>query len=80
MGVLRVITVLALRLLISVLTANEANPVKIDTPFLAALLLMGTTLSARIAAQGVEQALLSTAIEWSMNRIKRKFVSAEEML
>lgn len=52
---------------------------KIDTPFLAALLLMGTTLLARMAAYGVEQALVSTAIEWSMSRIKKKSVPAEEM-
>jgi len=43
---------------------------KIDTLIFAALLLMGTTLWARIAAQGIEQALLSAAIEWSMNRIR----------
>jgi hypothetical protein len=44
------------------------NPMK--TLFLAALLLTGTALWARIAAQGVEQALLSTAIEWSLNGIR----------
>jgi len=43
---------------------------KIDTLFLAALLLTGTTLWARIAVQGVELALLSTAIEWSLNAIR----------
>jgi hypothetical protein len=44
---------------------------KIDaSSFLAALLLMGTTLWVRIIAQGVEQALLSAAIEWSLNGIR----------
>jgi hypothetical protein len=43
---------------------------KIEIPFLAALVLIGTSLLARIAAQGVEQALLSTAIEYGLNGIK----------
>ncbi|HEU4341662.1 MAG TPA: hypothetical protein VFU31_08840 [Candidatus Binatia bacterium] len=43
---------------------------KIEIPFLAALLLLGTDLLARVAAQGVEQALLSTVIEWSMKRTR----------
>ena len=34
---------------------------KIEIPFLAALVLIGTSLLARIAAQGVKQALFSTA-------------------
>jgi hypothetical protein len=42
---------------------------KIEIPFLVALVL-GTSLLARIAAQGVEQALLSTAIEYGLNGIK----------
>ena len=37
---------------------------KIEVTFLAALMLIGTTLLARMAAQGVEQALFSTAIEY----------------
>ena len=37
------------------------NRVKIKIPFLAALVLIGTSLLARMAAQGVEQALFSTA-------------------
>jgi hypothetical protein len=37
---------------------------KIEATFLAALMLIGTTLLARMAAQGVEQALFSTAIEY----------------
>jgi uncharacterized membrane protein len=46
------------------------NPIKIDTLFLAALLLSGTTLWTRVAVQGLEQALVSTAIEWFMRRIR----------
>jgi hypothetical protein len=46
------------------------NPVKINVLFLAALLVTGTTLWVRIIAQGVEQALLSAAIEWSLNGIR----------
>jgi hypothetical protein len=38
------------------------NPVKIEIPFLAALVLIGTSLLALMAAQGVKQALFSTAI------------------
>jgi hypothetical protein len=45
---------------------------KIEIPFLAALVLIGTSLLARMTAQGVEQALLSTAIEYCLNRRRRK--------
>jgi hypothetical protein len=37
---------------------------KIEISFLAALVLMETTLLARMAAQGIEQALFSTMIEY----------------
>jgi hypothetical protein len=37
---------------------------KIDISLLAAFLLIGTDLLARAAVQGVEQALVSTAIEY----------------
>jgi len=50
--------------------------VKIEIPFLAALVLIGTSLSARVAGQGVEQALLSTVIEYSLNGRVRRAVSA----
>ncbi|MBI2209334.1 MAG: hypothetical protein HYV05_11510 [Deltaproteobacteria bacterium] len=43
---------------------------KIGTFFLATLLLAGTALWARIAIQGVELALLSTVMEWSLNTIR----------
>jgi len=43
---------------------------KIEIPFLAALLILGADLLARVSVQGVEQALFSTALEWSMTRIR----------
>jgi hypothetical protein len=46
------------------------NLMKIEASVLAALLVIGTDLIARIAVQGIERALLSTAIEWSLARIK----------
>ena len=49
---------------------------KIEIPFLAALVLIGTSLSARVAAQGAEQALFSTVIEYCLNGRMRKVVSA----
>jgi hypothetical protein len=52
------------------------SPVKSEIPFLAALVLVGTSLSARMAGQGVEQALLATVIEYSLNGRVRKVVSA----
>ena len=51
---------------------------KIDTLFFSALLLTWTSLWARIAIQGFEPALLSTAIEWSLlNKRTRGNVSSE---
>ena len=38
------------------------NPVKSEIPLLAAVLLIGMRLLARMATQGVEQLVLSTAI------------------
>jgi hypothetical protein len=43
---------------------------KIEIPFLAGLLLVGTDLMVRAAVQGVEQVLFSTAIEYGWNAIK----------
>ncbi len=43
---------------------------KIDTSFFAALVLAVTTLWARMAVQGVEQAVVSTALEYCLKRIK----------
>lgn len=53
------------------------NIMKIEIPILAALFLMGTELMARAALQGMEQALVSTAIEWSVNKfnVARKMIS-----
>jgi hypothetical protein len=47
------------------------NPAKIDTLFMSAFLLMGTGLWARIAIQGVELALVSTAMEWLLSKANR---------
>jgi hypothetical protein len=43
---------------------------KIDIPLLAGLLIIGTDLLARVAVQGVEQALAAVAIECGMNAIR----------
>jgi hypothetical protein len=43
---------------------------KIEIPLLAGLLLIGTDLLARVAVQGIEQALFSTAIEHGLNAFK----------
>ena len=43
---------------------------KFEIPFLAALLVLGADLLLRVSVQGVEQALFSTALEWSMKRIR----------
>ena len=43
---------------------------KMEISILAALLLLGTELMARASVQGVEQAIVSTVIEWTMSRIK----------
>jgi hypothetical protein len=44
--------------------------VKIEISLLAALVFIGIDLLARAAAQGVEQALFSTAIEYGLNGVK----------
>ena len=44
---------------------------KIELPFIAGLMFLGADLMARIAAQGFEQALCSTVIDWSMKRFQR---------
>ena len=46
------------------------NVMKIEIPILAGLLLLGTELMTRVGIQGFEQALVSTAIEWSVGRFK----------
>jgi hypothetical protein len=43
---------------------------KIEISILAALLLLGTELMARASVQGLEQAIVSTVIEWTMSRLK----------
>jgi hypothetical protein len=45
---------------------------KIEVTFLAILVLIGTTLFARMAAQGVEQAIFATVIEyWPYGRRRK---------
>jgi hypothetical protein len=56
----------------SVVKKEEMTPMKIEIPFLAALVLIGTSLLARIAAQGVEQALFSTVIEYGLKATRGK--------
>ena len=46
------------------------NPIKIDTAFLAPLLLTGTSLLNRVLIQGAEQALLSAATEYVVKCIR----------
>jgi hypothetical protein len=43
---------------------------KIESFFMAALLLGGTNLFARVLTQGIELALAATAIDWSVSRIR----------
>ena len=43
---------------------------KIEIPFLAALLLIGTYVLARVAVQGIEQAVFSVVIEQGLNILK----------
>ena len=43
---------------------------KIEIPFLAGLLIVGTDLLARVAVQGVEQAVFSAVIEYGLNALK----------
>jgi hypothetical protein len=43
---------------------------KIEIPFLAAFIFLGTDLLARAAAQGIEQALLSTVVKYGVNGIR----------
>ena len=45
------------------------NPIKFEMPFLAGALFVGADLMARVAVQGVEQAIFSTVVEWSTSRI-----------
>ena len=55
---------------------KEMSAVKSEISIMATLVLVGASLSARIAAQGVEQALFSTVIEYCLNGRMRKVVSA----
>jgi hypothetical protein len=52
---------------------NEAKGggflMKIEIPFLAALLLAGTSLMVRAQAQGIEQAVFSMGMEYGLNLV-----------
>jgi hypothetical protein len=43
---------------------------KIEIPILASLFLIGTSLLARVAVQGIEQALLATVAEYGANGLR----------
>jgi hypothetical protein len=43
---------------------------KIEISILAGLLILGTELMARASVQGVEQAIVSTLVEWTVSRMK----------
>ena len=43
---------------------------KIESMLVAVLLAGGTTLLGRILSQGIESALVATAIDWSARRIR----------
>jgi hypothetical protein len=52
------------------------NVMKLEMALLSASLVIGTDLWFRIALQGLEPALFSAAVEWSMNsvmRVREKF-------
>jgi len=46
------------------------NPIKLATSSLPTLLLIGTTLWARVLTQGVEQALVATVMEGCLSGIR----------
>jgi len=46
--------------------------VKIEIPFFASLFLIGTSLLARVAVRGIEQALLATGAEYGVNVTKAR--------
>jgi hypothetical protein len=43
---------------------------KMEISILAAFFLFGTELMARASIQGLEQVIVSTVIEWTVNRMK----------
>ena len=51
-------------------TGKAVEPMKIESILLTLLLAGGTNLFARVLTQGVEFALVATAIEWSASRIR----------
>jgi len=51
-------------------TRKAVETMKFESILVAVLLASGTNLFARVLAQGLELALLATAIEWSTSRIR----------
>jgi hypothetical protein len=68
--------------LLSAKTEKADDLMKIDISFLAAFLLIGTGLLARATVQGVETALVSTAVECGSAGLKllSKWVKASALL
>jgi len=51
-------------------TGKAVEPMRIESILVAVLLAGGTNLAARALTQGLELALIATAIEWSTSRIR----------
>ena len=49
---------------------SAMNVTRFQIPFFSAFFLLATNVLTRVAAQGLEQGLLSTLIELSMNRVE----------
>jgi hypothetical protein len=58
-----------LRLSASAKEGKAVEPMKIESILVTVLLAGGTNLVARVLTQGVELALVATAVEWSASRI-----------
>jgi hypothetical protein len=54
---------------IAISKRKAVDLMKIEISFLASLFLIGTTLLARVAVRGIEQALLATAVEYGLKGI-----------
>jgi hypothetical protein len=49
---------------------STGNLMKFEVSLLAALMLIGTELLARVSAQGIEQALTAAVIEYGLNGVR----------
>ena len=63
-------TDLAITILSNTQEGKAVEPMKIESFFVAVSLLVETNLFARVLTQGLELALVATAIEWSTSRIR----------